>query len=383
MAQRSLVARLEKRGTSVWLDYIHRDLLTGGEFRRMVRQDDVLGLTSNPTIFQQAITESQEYDAQIEAMAREGKKPEDIFRALACDDIRTAADILRPIYEQLHGGDGYACLSILPQYATDTASIVREAHRLWNSIARPNVMIQIPATEAGTPALEQLTYEGINIDITLIFDAATYRDVADAYLAGIERRVAARQQTDYVASLASFFLSRVDTAVDELIDQKLKAERDREMTQRLQALKGEVAVANAKVAFEEYERVYAQPRWHQFAYEGAMPQRPLWVSMSVKNPEFSDIKYVEALIGGNTVMTLPRATLEAFQHHGKVDGATVNADLPSAHRIMDEVSAVGIDVAAVARRLQTDGLATFAGSIDRLLASIEQKAASRRVAIVG
>jgi transaldolase/glucose-6-phosphate isomerase len=383
MAHRSPLARLEKRGTSVWLDYIHRDLLTGGEFQRMVRHDDILGITSNPAIFQQAITESHDYDAQIEALAREGKSPEDIFRTIACDDIRTAADLLHPVYEQLHGGDGYACLSILPQYATDTTTIVREAHRLWNSIARPNVMIQIPATEPGIPALEQLTYEGINIDITLIFDAATYRQVANAYLAGIERRLATRQQTDYVASLASFFLSRVDTAVDELIDQKLKTERDRAMIQRLQALRGEVGVANAKVAFEEYQQVYAQPRWHALAFEGAMPQRPLWVSMSVKDPAFSDIKYVEALIGGNTVMTLPRATLEAFQKHGKVDRATINADLPSAQRIIDELAAVGIDLAMVARRLQIDGLANFARSIDQVLASIERKAASRRVATVG
>jgi transaldolase/glucose-6-phosphate isomerase len=372
MARHNVLRNLEHEGTSIWLDYIHRDLLRSGELAHMVKEDCVRGLTANPTIFQRAITEGTSYDDQIEALAREGQHAREILRAIAADDIHSAANVLGPVHGELARGDGYACIHAWPDAANDTEAIVDDACRLWTMIGRPNVMITVPATAAGLPAIERLIGQGVNVAVTLLFDVNTYAQVAEAYMAGLERRRAAWQSIERVASVAMFFLSRVDSAVDGLLEEKISAAGDEAERERLRALQGKAAIANAKRAYEHYRQLLWQPRWELLAAAGAAPQRLLWASISPKNPAHRDVKYVEALIGGNLVVTLPQPILDAFKDHGVVR-STIGADLEDAHRTLAELEAVGIDLEAVARRLQNDGVAQFKQSVDTAMERIEEK----------
>lgn len=361
-------------GQSLWPDYIHRDLIASGELRRLIEQDGIRGVTSNPSIFEQAITKSATYDAAIAALAREGRDARRIFEALAVEDVGRACDQFGPIHEMTRGGDGFVSLEVAPDLARDTAGTVAEARRLWAAVGRPNLMVKVPGTAEGLPAITQLTAEGVNVNITLLFAVGMYERVIDAYLTGLERRVAARQPLDAVRSVASFFVSRVDTEVDPQLEARIAAAADPGERRRLEALLGTAAVDNAVLAYQTYEAAFSAPRFRALMASGAAVQRPLWASTSTKNPRYPDTMYVDRLIGPDTVNTVPPATLRAFQDHGR-PVRTIDADVPGARRRLGEIEATGISLRAVTDRLETDGVAKFTASFTSLLAAIETKRA--------
>jgi transaldolase len=361
-------------GQSVWLDYIHRDLLESGELRRLIEQDGVRGVTSNPTIFEQAITKSATYDAAIAALAREGRDTRGIFEALAVADVTRACDTFRPIYEMTAAGDGFVSLEVAPDLARDTEATVAEARRLWAAVGRPNLMVKVPGTAEGLPAVARLIAEGVNVNVTLLFAVAMYERVIDAYLSGLERRVAAGLPLDSVRSVASFFVSRVDSEVDPQLETRIAAAKDPAERGRLEALLGTAAVDNAALAYQTYEAAFAAPRFRALMAKGAAVQRPLWASTSTKNPRYPDTMYVDRLIGPDTVNTVPPATLRAFQDHGKAV-RTIDADVPGARRRLAAIEALGIPLRGVTDRLEADGVAKFTASFTSLLAAIETKRA--------
>src|SRR5436305_8571442 len=312
------VKELEKHGQAVWLDFLARGFIAKGDLKRLIETDGVKGVTSNPSIFEKAIGSSDEYDAPIgKALKRGDRTVADLFEAVAVEDIQHAADVLRPVYDRLKGGDGYVSLEVSPYLAMDTAGTVAEARRLWKDVNRKNLMVKVPATPEGLPAVETLIGDGISINITLLFSKAVYLQVAEAYLAGLEKYVAGGGDPSHVASVASFFVSRIDSVVDKQLDEKIARANDPSEKERLAALKGKVAIANAKVAFQDYKRLFAGARWEKLAAKGARPQRMLWASTGTKNKDYSDVLYVEELIGPDTINTVPPATPDAFRHHGK------------------------------------------------------------------
>ncbi len=362
----------EKHGQSLWYDNIARDLLENGAIQALV-DEGVRGLTSNPSIFQKAITSGTAYDDQIRTLAAQGKSPQEIYEALAIDDIRRAADMLRPIYESSAGADGYVSLEVSPLLANDTQGTIAEAARLWRAVDRPNLMIKIPATEAGLPAIEQSLADGINVNVTLIFSREMYSRVIDAYIRGLQRRAAAGQDVSRVASVASFFVSRVDTLVDDLLEHQIAAADDPAQKGRLEALKGKAAIANAKLAYQLFKQKFSGAAWEALAAQGARVQRPLWASTSTKNPAYSDVLYVDNLIGPYTINTAPPETIAAFRDHG-VLADTLEADIEGARRVMEELAAVGIDMDAVTAQLLEEGIDKFAKPFLSLLEAIGQKA---------
>ena len=380
MAPRNPLRELEQAGTNIWLDSIHRHLLRSGQLEHMVAEDRIRGLTSNPTMFQTAIGEGTDYDDQIRTLARQNMKPADISRELAVDDIRAAADVLHPIYRELALGDGFACMEVSPEVAHDTEAMIKEARELWSMLDRPNVMITVPGTPEGIQAMEWLINRGLNVNVTLLFDVETYANVAAAYMSALERRHAGAQPIRHVASVATFFLSRVDVAVDQMLEAAIAVAQDEREKERLHALKGKAAIANAKLAYERYHQLLSEPRWYALAALGAMPQRLLWASISTKDPAYRDVMYVEALTGGNTVMTLPQNTLNAFKDHGVVRPNKLSEDLEGAHQTSAELKSLGIDLDTIAPSLLADGLQIFADSRRELLDSIENK---RRVMLAG
>lgn len=353
-------------GQSVWFDNIQRSLLTSGRLAAMIAADDLRGITSNPTIFAQAITNSSDYDEDIAALARKGRSPAAIFETLAIEDIQAAADIFRPVYEHSQGRDGYVSLEVSPLLAQDTAGTIAEAERLWRQLARPNVMIKIPATPQGLAAVTPLTAAGININVTLIFSRRVYEQAAAAYIAGLEQRAAAGQPLAEVRSVASVFVSRIDSAVDALLA--------RQNQKDAAVLRGRIAIANAKLIYQQYQYLCQSPRFQALAARGAAAQRPLWASTSTKNPAYSDVLYVEELIGPDTVTTLPPATLDAFRHHGRV-ALTLTQGLEEAARALDHLAALGIDLEAVCHSLLTAGVKAFRDSFTALLDAIAAKTA--------
>ena len=353
--------QLRALGQSIWYDNIQRGMLGSGEMKALV-EGGVSGLTSNPAIFAKAISGSDDYDETLEWLAAEGLSPDKIFEKLAVQDIQQAADILAPVYEQTGRRDGYVSLEVSPLLAHDTAGTIEAAQRLWGKVARPNLMIKVPATPEGFPAMEALIAEGINVNATLIFALDAYRSTADAYLAGLERFQAAGNDLGSVASVASFFVSRVDTLVDSLLDEPAAAGH--------KALKGQAAVANAKLAYEIFGEIHGGKRFQALA--GAQKQRVLWASTSTKNPAYRDVIYVEELIGLDTVNTVPPKTLEAFEDHGVV-AETLTRDLDDARAVMDRLAAVGIDMDQVTDKLLRDGVTAFAEPYQKLLAEIERK----------
>lgn len=364
--------RLASVGQSFWLDNLSRSLIATGELERLIRDDGLRGITSNPSIFEKALSSGDIYDAQIRRLTRAGANKEQIFEDLAFHDIRRAADLLRPVYLATSGGDGFVSIELPPYLAADTTRSIREAKRIFASIGRPNVMIKVPGTDEGIPAVEELIFAGVNVNITLLFALNNYLRVVEAYLRGLERRVDAGLPVDSIASVASFFVSRVDTEVDKRIDALLAQPLDDEKKKRLEALKGRTAIANAKVVYEHFTRLFSSARFAALKSHGARLQRPLWASTSTKNPEYSDVLYIEALIGPDTVETMAPVSVDAFRDHGTVK-RTVDEGLDEAHRILDEMAELGISYDDVTKELQVQGVKLFAKSFDNLLAGIEEK----------
>lgn len=363
---------LQKAGQSVWLDYIERKMVTSGELAKLVT-DGVVGVTSNPTIFQQAIAGSEAYSEELRALATQGKDAKEIFETLAIADIQAAADILRPVYEQTSKGDGYVSIEVSPDLAYDTEASIEEARRLWTTVARPNLMVKVPATKAGIPAIQQLISEGININVTLIFGLQRYADVKEAYIRGLETRRASGEPIDHVASVASFFISRVDVNVDaKLNDLIASGEKDGE---QLRSLLGRTGIANAKLAYAQFQEKFGQihpnERWNRLQEQGSQVQRPLWASTGTKNPDYSDVLYVESLIGPHTVNTMPPDTLDAFIDHGSVV-RTVDENLQEERNVIKRVEEAGISLDNVIQQLEKEGVDKFEKSFVELLDAINE-----------
>jgi transaldolase len=354
---------LHKAGQSIWLDYIDRTLVLSGELKRRIGDDALTGMTSNPTIFEKALAQGTAYDAQLAQLSID-RTPWAIFEAVETDDVRAACDVFRPVYDAANGADGFVSIEVSPGAAHDTNGTVQEARRLWQTVDRPNVMIKVPGTDAGAGALRQLIADGINVNVTLLFACSAYDKIIEAYLSGLEDRARAGHPIDRVSSVASFFVSRVDSEIDKRLDAI--------GTPEALALRGEAAVANAKLAYALFRERFSGPRWEALTSRGARVQRPLWASTGTKNPNYSDVKYVEALVGPDTVNTLPPATLDAFRDHGKV-ARTVDTEVAGARAALAKIDALGISLDSVTDKLLVEGLDSFQKSFDGLLAGIEKK----------
>ena len=361
---------LEQCGQSVWIDSISRDMLHSGTLQRLIDQDGISGVTANPTIFEKAIAHTHDYDATIRELGSRGYSAMHIYEDLAVQDVGAAADLLRPTYDRAQGKDGFVSIEVSPDLAYQTQPSIEEASRFWLDLHRPNVLIKIPATQEGLPAIEHLISEGINVNITLIFAVEVHQQVMEAYLKGLERRVAQGQAIDRIASVASFFVSRVDTLVDKLLEEKAK-EADEGRRRELQALEGKAAVANAKIAYQRFEEVFSSARFKALEKKGAQVQRPLWASTSTKNPNYPDTLYVTPLIGPQTVNTMPMETIDAFRDHGKVESCdAIRQGLDDAMRFMQDLERVGISMKAVTDQLTKEGVEKFSTSLHDLLEAI-------------
>jgi transaldolase len=367
----SRLTQLSDQGVAVWVDSIARDWIQKGELRRLRDQFAVVGVTSNPTIFQKAMGEGSFYDEDIAALAREGRDPGAIFEALALDDIRAAAAELEPVFERTGGVDGRVSFEVPPDIADDTETTVAETRRLFDALAVPNVFIKIPATAAGVPAIRRSIATGINVNVTLIFSIQRYREVIEAYLGGLEELAASGGDLTEVASVASFFVSRADT----LVDQELQAIVDKggPDAEPARARLGTAAIDNAKLAYQVFQETFQGPRWEELARRGARAQRPLWASTSTKNPAYRDVLYVEELIARDTVDTMPLETIEAFADHGEVRGQTATEGLDRAGRLWSDLAALGIDEDEVGRRLEREGVAKFIDSYNGAVETIRAK----------
>lgn len=360
------IKQLVHEGQSIWQDDISRQIIEDGSLKAAIEETGVRGVTSNPAIFQKAITGSDTYDAEIKSLLAEGKNAAEVFQAVAVKDIQDACDLFRPLYDESKGEDGYVSLEVLPNLARDTKGTLDNARTLWAAVNRPNLMIKVPGTVEGVPAVRQLTAEGVNVNITLLFSLENYETVARAYIEGLQERAAAGGPISDIASVASFFVSRVDSAADKQLDEI--------GTDAALALKGKAAIANAILAYEKFEELFSGEAWDALAAKGARVQRPLWASTGVKNPDYPDTLYVDTLIGPNTVNTAPPATIKAFLDHGTVK-RTVDTDYAGAHKTMADLAAVGVDIDAITTKLEEDGIASFMTSYDDLLASVESKKA--------
>jgi len=378
MPEKNPLHDLHPLGQSVWLDYIRRGMLESGELEEMIRRYDLRGVTSNPSIFEQAIGDSDDYDDELSSLASGGADADRAFETVAVADIQRACDLFRSIYDAAGGHDGLVSIEVSPTLADDTEKTLEDARRLWKSVDRPNVMIKVPGTEAGIPAIEQLLADGTNVNITLLFSVAGYERVMEAYLRGLERRAEAGQPLDRVASVASFFVSRVDASVDAALDKII--EKGGENAEKARGLKGRAAVANAKLAYARFQEIFSGERWERLAARGAKVQRPLWASTSTKNPEYRDVIYVEELVGPHTVNTMPLNTVEAFADHG-VARRSVDQDVDRARADLAALHELGIDLDDVTEKLQVEGVDKFAKSFRQMLDVVGQKLA--RVAHAG
>jgi len=375
MSNPNAIHRAYELGQSFWLDYIRRDLLKEGELAQLIQAEEIRGVTSNPSIFKKAIAETDLYLAAMRPLAHAGQSAEQIFEALAVEDIQAATDLFLPLYEATDGGDGFVSMEVNPELAAETQKTLEEARRLWEWVDRPNLMVKIPATLEGVPAIEQAIFEGININVTLIFSLERYSEVMEAYVVGLERRAESGEPLDRVASVASFFVSRVDSAVDrrlEAIVQEKGADAE-----PAQALLGKAAIANAKLAYAMFASVFESSRFDRLRESGARVQRPLWASTSTKNPAYSDVRYVDELIGQHTVNTLPPKTLDAFREHG-----TASSALESGHaeaRVqLDSLEAVGVSLDEITADLERDGVRAFAEAYVSLIETVGERAAEMR-----
>jgi transaldolase len=365
------IEALLAHGQSVWQDDITRGMLKSGKLEETINEVGIRGLTSNPTIFEKAISGGTDYDDQIVELQGSGKAPLEIFEAIAVADIRNACDLFRDVYDSAEGHDGFCSIEVSPDAARDANSTREQVRRLWDSVDRPNLMVKIPGTSEGAPIVEEMLAEGKNINITLLFSIASYERVALAYVTALEKRHSAGQPIDKIASVASCFVSRVDTLVDKLLDEKI-ASASGAGKAKLESLKGTIAIANAKLAYAKYQEIFEGDRFARLRAAGARPQRPLWASTGTKNPAYSDTLYVDTLIGPDTVNTMPGKTMEAFLEHGTVK-RTVDADVESARKQMAELSAAGIEIDAVTAQLETEGIDSFIKSFESLLGGVAAK----------
>lgn len=365
--------KLHALGQSIWLDYIRRDLISSGELRRLMAEDGLRGITSNPAIFEHSITGSHDYDEDIRAMALQGKGVMAIYEALSLRDVQRAADEFRPLYDSTDAADGYVSLEVNPHLAHDTHGTIEEARRLWAALNRPNVLIKVPATTEGLTAIRQLTSEGINVNVTLLFGLPRYRQVAQAYIAGLEARAAQGDPLQHVASVASFFVSRIDQFVDPLLEKCIVHGGD--LAEPAKKVRGQVAIASAKGAYQIYKEIFGGDRFRNLASKDARPQRPLWASTSTKNPSYDDIKYVEALIGADTVNTVTVETLDAYRDHGDPK-VRIEDDVEEAVLLLARLPRLGISIDDVTQQLEDEGVEKFTAPFDKLLATMLKMAHS-------
>src|SRR5947199_8786487 len=368
-SQENPLLRLQEFGQSIWLDYIRRNLITSGELRRLIDEDGLRGMTSNPSIFEKAIAGSTDYADILQELLQKNLPSGDIYEKIAVRDIQDAADLLLPVYKATNQRDGYISLEVSPKLARSTQETIVEARRLWKAVDRPNIMIKVPGTDEGVPAVKQLISEGININITLLFAQDAYLKVAEAYMAGLEAYKG--DDLSKMASVASFFVSRIDTEVDTRINEKLKNTTDPQQQQLLHSLLGKIAIANAKQAYRSYQKMITGSRWKALASRGAQTQRLLWASTSTKNPNYRDVMYVEELIGPDTVNTVPPATLDAFRNHGHAR-QSLTEDIEGARQVMATLASVGISIAEIAAKLTVDGVGLVAEAFDKHLDAVER-----------
>jgi transaldolase/glucose-6-phosphate isomerase len=359
-------------GQSMWLDYIRRDLITSGSLKTMIAEDGLRGMTSNPAIFEKAIGESSLYDDMLKSLAsRDDLDTKARYEQIAIRDIQGAADLLRPVYDSSKFRDGYVSLEVSPLLALKTQETIDEARRLWKAVNRENVMIKIPGTAEGLPAIRQAIGEGINVNVTLLFAQEVYEKVAEAHIAGLEDLAKRGGDLKKIGGVASFFISRIDSLVDSMIDDKLKTSTDAQQQALLKSLLGKVAIANGKLTYLRYQRLFSGPRWQTLAAQGAQTQRVLWASTSTKNPAYRDVMYVEELIGPDTVNTMPPATIDAFRDHGRLRNS-LTEDVAGAQNVMDNLARTGISIKEVTTKLTDDGVRLFADAFHKLLAAVEK-----------
>jgi transaldolase/glucose-6-phosphate isomerase len=369
-ATKNPLKELLNYGQSMWLDYIRRDLFTTGKLQQLITEDGLRGMTSNPAIFEKAIADSSLYDDFLKSLAsRSDLDTTARYEQIAIRDIQSAADALRPVYDESKFRDGYVSLEVSPYLARKTKETIDEARRLWKAVQRENVMIKVPGTAEGLPAIRQLIGEGININITLLFAQEVYEKVAEAYIAGLEDLAAHGGNLKKMASVASFFISRIDTLIDSLLNDKLKATTDASQQALLKSLLGKVAIANGKLTYQRYQKIFGGARWQALAAKGAQTQRVLWASTSTKNPNYRDVIYIEELIGPDTVNTMPPATIDAFRDHGLLRNA-LTEDVAGAQKVMDDLARAGISIKQVTDKLTDDGVKLFADAFDKLLAAV-------------
>lgn len=361
---------LESFGQSIWMDYISRGTITSGQLQQWIERDGISGVTSNPSIFQKAITESDDYDESIRDLIPQGMTSEEIFRSLTVEDIQRVADLLRPTYDQTDGRDGFVSLEVSPTLAHDTTGTIAEARELWTLVDRPNAMIKVPATSAGLPAIRRLIGEGININITLLFGLRRYLSVADAYLGGLEMLADKGKTLKETASVASFFLSRIDTLIDPLLEEKMMGDNPRAGIAK--RLHGQIAIVSAQVAYEMYKEMFGSKRFMKLADKGARPQKLLWASTSTKNPAYTDTKYVEALIGPDTINTVPVETLNAYRDHGHPK-QTLDQEVYKAYHLINRLPLVDIDLDAITQQLEHEGIEKFIKAFDQLMVALKEK----------
>ncbi len=371
-ATKNPLKELLSYGQSMWLDYIRRDLFTTGKLKKMIDDDGLRGMTSNPSIFEKAIADSSLYDDMLHSLAsQKGLSPTAKFEQIAIRDIQDAADALRGVYQESNFHDGFVSLEVSPYLALKTQETLEEARRLWKTVQRDNVMIKVPGTAAGIPAIQQLISEGININVTLLFAQEVYEKVAEAYINGLEALAARGGDVKKMAGVASFFISRIDTLIDGKLNDKLKSTSDANQQALYKSLLGKVAIANGKLTYQRYLKIFSGPRWEKLAAKGAQTQRVLWASTSTKNPNYRDVIYVEELIGRDTVNTMPPATVDAFRDHGKLRNS-LTEDIPGAQKIMDDLAKAGISIKEATDKLTEDGVKLFADAFDKLLAAVEK-----------
>jgi len=371
-AQKTALQQMLDAGQSPWIDYITRDLLKSGKLRQRIDQG-IVGMTSNPTIFQKAIAAgTSDYDEELQSLVRANKSVPEIYDGIVLDDIRSAAAILRPVYDSSNGRDGYVSIEVPPELAHDTERTLAEARRIFAQLNLPNIMVKIPGTAEGLPAVQHAISEGINVNTTLLFSVDNYREVAEAFIAGLEQRANAGQPIDRIASVASFFVSRVDTAVDKKLDALIEQASDESRKNELRALQGKAAIANAKMAYAAYQEIFSGPRWEALAQKGAKAQRCLWASTSTKNKAYRDVLYAEELIGPDTVDTMPVETIDQFLDHGKV-APTLTQNVDEARKQLAALEQAGISMDEVTRQLQSDGVRLFAESFNQLVDTLAGK----------
>jgi len=361
---------------SPWMDYVRRDLLTSGALKKLIQEDGLMGMTSNPTIFEKAITGSKDYSDILESPEAKKLDAKGVYEKIAIRDVQDATDIFKPVYQQTKRRDGYVSLEVSPLLANDTQGTISEARRLWKSVGRDNVMIKVPGTVEGLPAVRQLLEEGLNINITLLFAQSVYEQVAEAFLSALESRAKKGQDISHIASVASFFVSRIDSLIDSQIDAKLKTETDANRRALLTSLQGKIAIANARLTYRKYQELYGGPRWKALAAKGAQTQRLLWASTSTKNPKYRDVLYVEELIGADTVDTIPPATFDAFRDHGRLR-PSLTENVEEAAKTMASLEKAGISMKEVTEKLVVDGVKLFSDAFNQLLEATGKTAGVR------